>query len=112
MAIEAVGLPQTYRLAVDAVCYAGRVVYVGYANQEVSYNTTLFVRKELDIRGSRNALRVFPAVIRMLEARQQPFTDLVTRVVPFQETAQALEDWSKNPGAVAKILVDMKASQH
>jgi threonine dehydrogenase-like Zn-dependent dehydrogenase len=110
VAIEAVGLPQTFRLAVDAVCYAGRVVYVGYANQEVSYNTTLFVRKELDIRGSRNALRVFPAVIKMLEARQQPFTDLVSKVVPFEQTAQALEAWSGSPGAYAKILVDMKGS--
>ncbi len=102
VAIEAVGLPQTYRLAVDAVSYAGRVVYVGYANQEVSYNTTLIVRKELDIRGSRNALRVFPAVIKMLEGRQQPFTDLITRVFPFAETAQALEDWSQNPAPLPK----------
>ena len=31
VAIEAVGLPQTFRQAVKAVCYAGRVVYVGYA---------------------------------------------------------------------------------
>jgi threonine dehydrogenase-like Zn-dependent dehydrogenase len=108
VAIEAVGLPQTFRLAVDAVCYAGRVVYVGYANQEVAYNTTLFVRKELDIRGSRNALRVFPAVIKMLEARRQPFTDLVSKVFPVEATAQALEAWSENPGAFAKILVDLK----
>ena len=102
VAIEAVGLPQTFRLAVDAVCYAGRVVYVGYAKKEVSYDTTLFVRKELDIRGSRNALRVFPAVIKMLEARQQPFTDLITRVFPFAETAQALEDWSQNPAPLPR----------
>jgi threonine dehydrogenase-like Zn-dependent dehydrogenase len=105
VAIEAVGLPQTYRLAVDAACYAGRVVYVGYANQEVSYNTTNFVRKELDIRGSRNALRVFPAVIKMLEVRQQPFTDLITRVYPFNETRQALHDWDAAPGGFAKILI-------
>ena len=110
VAIEAVGLSQTYRLAIDAVCYAGRVVYVGYANQEVSYDTTHFVRKELDIRGSRNALRVFPAVIKMLAARQQPFSDLITRVVPFTETARALDDWNKNPGAFAKIMIDMKRS--
>ena len=105
MAIEAVGLPQTYRLAVDAVCYAGRVVYIGYANQEVSYNTTLFVRKELDIRGSRNALHVFPAVIKMLAARQQPFTDLITRAYPFDETEQALRDWDAAPSELAKLLI-------
>jgi threonine dehydrogenase-like Zn-dependent dehydrogenase len=53
------------------VAFAGRVVYVGYAKSEVCYDTTNFVRKELDIIGSRNVSRVFPAVIRMLEKRHQ-----------------------------------------
>lgn len=109
VAIEAVGLPQTYRLAVDAVCYAGRVVCVGYAKQEVCFDTALFVRKELDIRGSRNALRDFPAVIQMLEKRQQPFAELISRVYPFGETGQALADWDSNPGQMAKILIDVTA---
>ena len=108
VAIEAVGLPQTFRLAVDAVCYTGRVVYVGYAKKEVCFDTTHFVRKELDIRGSRNALRVFPAVIKMLEGRQQPFEELISRIYPAGETARALAEWDANPGSFTKILIDMK----
>jgi threonine dehydrogenase-like Zn-dependent dehydrogenase len=108
VAIEAVGLPQTFRQAVDVVCYAGRVVYVGYAKNEVCYDTTHFVRKELDIRGSRNALRVFPAVIQMLAGRRQPFGDLITRVYPAAETAQAFRDWEADPASFAKVLVDMR----
>jgi threonine dehydrogenase-like Zn-dependent dehydrogenase len=107
VAIEAVGLPQTFRQAVEAVCYAGRVVYVGYAKEEVCYDTTYFVRKELDIRGSRNALRVFPAVIGMMERRQQPFTDLVTRIYPSNQAARALRDWDAAPGEFTKILIDV-----
>jgi threonine dehydrogenase-like Zn-dependent dehydrogenase len=109
VAIEAVGLPETYRLAIDAVCYTGRVVYVGYAKHEVCFDTALFVRKELDIRGSRNALRVLPAVIQMLEKRQQPFAELISRIYPFQETALALADWDADPGKFAKILIDVQA---
>jgi threonine dehydrogenase-like Zn-dependent dehydrogenase len=108
VAIEAVGLPQTFRQAVDAVCYAGRVVYVGYAKNEVCYDTTGFVRKELDIRGSRNALRVFPAVIQMLEGRQQPFEELITRIYPIEQAERAFRDWDAEPGSFAKILVDMR----
>ena len=106
VAIEAVGLPQTYRLAIEAVCYAGRVVYIGYAKKEATFDTTDFVRKELDIRGSRNALRVFPAVIAMLERREQPFTDLISRVYPFEQTGRALAEWDANPGAVTKVLIE------
>jgi threonine dehydrogenase-like Zn-dependent dehydrogenase len=105
VAIEAVGLPGTFRLAIEAVSYAGRVVYVGYAKEPVTYVTTDFVRKELDILGSRNALRVFPAVIKMLEKRERPFGDLVTKVFPFASTAQALQSWDDNPARFTKILV-------
>jgi len=103
-----VGLPQTFRLAVEAVAFAGRVVYVGYAKKEVAYDTTPFVRKELDIMGARNALRVFPAVIKMLEQRRQPFMDLVTQVYPFAQAAAAFADWDANPGRFAKIMIDVK----
>ncbi len=109
VAIEAVGRPETYRLAVDAVCYAGRVVYIGYAKQEVCFDTTEFVRKELDIRGSRNALRVFPSVIQMLEQRAYPFSELISRVYPLEQTAQALADWNAAPGDYAKILIQLGA---
>jgi threonine dehydrogenase-like Zn-dependent dehydrogenase len=107
VAIEAVGLPQTYRLAVEAVAFAGRVVYVGYAKQNVSFDTTLFVKKELDVLGSRNALDVFPAVLEMLENKERPFPDLVTRVFPFAQTADALSYWDSNPAEVHKIQIEL-----
>ena len=109
VAIEAVGLPDTYRLAAEAVAYAGRVVYIGYAKEPVCFDTTDFVRKELDIRGSRNALRVFPAVIKMIEQRQQPFEALVSKVYPYTAAADALHDWDRAPGSFAKIMIDMHA---
>jgi L-galactonate 5-dehydrogenase len=108
VAIEAVGLPDTFRLAVDAACFAGRVVYIGYTKKEVSYNTQEFVRKELDILGSRNALRVFPAVISMIEQRRLPFIGLITRKYPLEQTLQAFQDWDSAPGKFIKILIDMK----
>lgn len=109
VAVEAVGLPETFRLAVEAVAFAGRVVYVGYAKSEVCYDTTDFVRKELDIVGSRNALRVFPAVIKMMQQRQQPFVDLITKIYPFERTAHAFQDWDAAPTKYTKILIDLKA---
>lgn len=111
VAIEAVGLPETYRLAVDAVCYAGRVVYVGYAEREVCYDVTDFVRKEIDILGSRNALHVFPSVIKMMEHRQFPFAELISRVYPFEEAARAFRDWDAKPGSFTKILIDLAESR-
>jgi threonine dehydrogenase-like Zn-dependent dehydrogenase len=107
--VEAVGLPATFRAAVEEVAFTGRVVYIGYAKEPVAYETKLFVQKELDVRGSRNALGDFAQVIRMLEAGCFPVQELITRVVPFARAGEALGEWDRNPAVVTRILVDLDA---
>ena len=104
--VEAVGSPATYRLAVDAVAFTGRVVCIGYSKQDVTFETRLFVQKELDIRGSRNAEPSdFRAVIRYLERGDCPVDALVSSVVDPENAWKALSDWSDNPGSVFRILL-------
>ena len=105
--IEAVGLPATYRAAVEEVAFTGRVVCIGYAKQPVEFETKLFVQKEVDIRGSRNALGEFADVIDMLEAGRFPVDDVITTVVPFDEAGEALRAWDADPAAFTKILVSL-----
>ena len=106
--VEAVGLPETFVAAVTEVAFAGRVVYIGYAGAPVTYDTAQFVKKELDILGSRNAtLEDFRAVIRMLERGNFPVNDTVTRVVPFEEAGEALRAWAADPRAVTRIHVEL-----
>ena len=104
--IEAIGLPQTFRAAVEEVAFTGRVVYIGYAKEPVAYETRLFVQKELDVLGSRNALpEDFRQVIRMLEEHRFPVDDAVSSIVPIEEAPDALRAWSDNPVRVTKIMV-------
>ncbi len=106
--IEAIGLPATFRAAVEEVAFTGRVVYIGYAKEQVAYETRLFVQKELDILGSRNAQREdFCEVIRMLEAHRFPVDDAVTHIVPIDETPAILEAWSREPARFTKIMVEV-----
>jgi len=107
--IEAVGLPATFRAAVDEVAFTGRVVYIGYTKSPVEYETRLFVQKELDILGSRNCLGDFPRVIEVLESGVFPTDDVITRTVSLDQAGRALEEWNENPADVTKIMVDMQA---
>ncbi len=103
--IEAVGSPVTYVMAVEEVGFTGRVVCIGYAKSEVSFQTKLFVQKELDIRGSRNALPGdFRAVINYLQAGHCPIEPFISRIISPEETASALNDWAAAPGKVFRIL--------
>lgn len=104
--IEAVGAPSTYRTAIDEVAFTGRVVYIGYAKSEVSFETKLFVSKELDIRGSRNALpEDFRAVIEYVKRNGVP-DEFVTAIYKPEEAKDALEYWRDNSGNVFRIFIE------
>jgi threonine dehydrogenase-like Zn-dependent dehydrogenase len=94
---------------VAEVSFAGRVVCIGYAGSEVALATQLFVQKEMDIRGSRNAQpEDFRQVIEYLQGGGFPLEDMLTRIVKPREAASALWEWSEEPGKVMKIVVDFK----
>ncbi len=105
--VEAIGLPETFRAAIELVAFTGRVVYVGYAKEPVTYETKLFVQKELDILGSRNALDEFPTVIAALQQGRFPVEAIISRTAPFEEAGDALQDWSDRPHAFTKILIEI-----
>ena len=104
--IEAVGSPATYVMAVEEVSFTGRVTYIGYSKTEVSFQTKLFVQKELDIRGSRNALPSdFRAVINYLKAGNCPVDELISNETGPDGAFDAMKEWASNPGKVFRILV-------
>jgi threonine dehydrogenase-like Zn-dependent dehydrogenase len=104
--VEAIGLPQTFRAAVEEVAFTGRVVYIGYAKAPVAYETRLFVQKELDILGSRNAApEDFREVIDMLQGHRFPVAEVVTATVPLEEAPTVLRAWSEDPESYTKIMV-------
>lgn len=110
--IEAVGSPVTYVMAVDEVGFTGRVVCIGYAKSPVEFQTKLFVQKELDIRGSRNALPAdFRAVINYLQTGVCPIDKLISRIAEPEEAAAAMADWAAAPGKVFRILVKFNPLQ-
>jgi threonine dehydrogenase-like Zn-dependent dehydrogenase len=107
--IEAIGLPETFVAAVREVAFTGRVVYIGYAKQPVAYDTKLFVQKELNIVGSRNALpEDFREVITMLEAGRFPVNEAVSTEIGMDEVPSVLERWSASPTAFRKIMVQVR----
>ena len=105
--IEAVGSPITYVMAVDEVAFAGRVVCIGYAKSNVEFQTKLFVQKELDIRGSRNAMPSdFRAVIRFFDEHPAfPKERLISAIATPETAEEVMKQWAEAPGKVFRILV-------
>ena len=105
--IEAVGAPATYLLAVSEVAFTGRIVCIGYAKENIALETRLFVQKELDILGSRNALpEDFRAVIAFIKKGIFPKEAIISDIYPPEKAQDALERWNANPGKVFRLLID------
>ncbi|MFY9151727.1 MAG: zinc-binding alcohol dehydrogenase family protein [Prolixibacteraceae bacterium] len=108
--IEAAGNPVTYKAAIDEVAFAGRVVCIGYAKDEIAFPTKLWVQKELEILGSRNANPSdFVAVIKYLKTSDLDENLLISKVVSPEEAPEAMKKWTENTGEILKILVRFSA---
>jgi threonine dehydrogenase-like Zn-dependent dehydrogenase len=105
--IEAVGNAFTQNQAVNEVAFTGRIVFIGYAKGGTEFVTKLFVQKELDIRGSRNAKPAdFRAVIHyMQQNRDYPKDELISAVATPQTAIDAMRQWAAAPAKVFRILV-------
>ncbi len=107
VAIEAVGIPSTFQNCIDAACFGGRVVLIGVGKQNLDFNFTLIQKKELNVYGSRNALKKdFLELIDMVNEKKVPLERIITDVYPFEEAGRAFEDFSKNPGDMLKVVID------
>lgn len=104
--IEAVGAPATYQMAINEVAFTGRVVCIGYAKAEIAFETKYFVMKELDIRGSRNAMpEDFRAVIEYVKRDPEVVEKFVSGVYLPEQAKEALDGWAANPEKVFRILI-------
>ncbi len=105
--IEAVGLPATFQCCIDASAFGGRICVIGIANKSLDFNYTVIQKKELNILGSRNALKEdFMEVIDLfLNGKIDPL-NIVTDQYPFQDAPKALEDFHSHSGSMLKVLLD------
>jgi L-gulonate 5-dehydrogenase len=105
VAFEAVGSPSTIRSAADMVASAGRVVIVGLCQKDVSLPGPMFVRKELEVIGSRLHQNTVQQVIAMLAAGEIDPQPMLNDVRPLDDYASALDDLQHRGSDFIKIAL-------
>lgn len=105
VAIEAAGLPATYRFALDVVASGGRVGCLGWVKGDVPIEARQIVFKELTIFGSRNATGELGEVVQLFEAGRVDPLRVVTDRVSLDAAPAAMTRWASAPGGIGKILV-------
>lgn len=106
--VEAVGLPQTFQRCLDAVCFGGRVVQIGVSKRTVdAFFFTIIQKKELNIFGSRNALKGdFLELIDWVKKDGAVLDKIVTNTYRWTDAPEAFADFDANAGEMLKVLLD------
>lgn len=105
--IEAVGLPSTFLNCIEAAAYGARVVQIGVGKKTVDFDFTLLQKKELNVFGSRNALKKdFLELIDSVKTGKVDLEKIVTNTYDFNEAAQAFSDFDKNAASMLKVVIN------
>lgn len=105
--IEAVGLPSTFQNCIDTAAFGGRMVLIGVGKENLDFNFTMIQKKELNVFGSRNALKPdFLELIDLVKEGKIPLEKIITNVYKFDESPRAFQELSENAGSMLKVIID------
>lgn len=106
--IEAVGLPNTFQNCLDAACFGARVVLIGVSKRNIDdFFFTIIQKKELNIYGSRNAMKKdFLELIDLVKAGGVALDKIVTNTYKWTDAPKAFEDFAANAGKMLKVVID------
>src|SRR6056297_97562 len=101
---EATGALPIIRQTIDVAANAGRIVFTGHPKSDVELPTGLFIKKELDVRGSRTSAGEFPEAIQLIDTGKVNVESIVSATVDFTELPSYLTHMAENPQQYVKVV--------
>lgn len=107
--VDATGSHKSMSHALNYVGFAGRLVYVGITQQELTFpHAPVMHRRELTLLASRNALAGdFARIIGLIEEGRINTTPWITHRSKFEELPEDFPAYTKPESGVIKAMVDL-----
>lgn len=107
IAIEAIGNPATMKDAFSTLRPGGRLVVIGYSDQEVALNAGRVMYREMEIRGSLGCRPVdYPRVIELARTGRVEVASLVTARFPLAEINAGLDTLRAGRGIRSVVVME------
>lgn len=104
--IEACGAPETFLGCIDSCAFAGNIILIGNGKRETNFVHSVILKKELNIHGSRNALKDdFINNIDLVALGKADVMKMVSGVYEMNDAVSAFEALKNNNGTLAKLLI-------
>lgn len=104
--IEACGRPETFLMCIDEAAYAANIILIGNGKRETTFLHSIILKKELNIFGSRNAMKQdFLDNIELAASGKVDLMKMVSGVYEMDKAAEAFDALAHNNGDLAKLLI-------
>ncbi len=104
--IEACGAPETFINCIDSCAFAGNIILIGNGKRDTTFLHSVILKKELNIHGSRNALKDdFINNIDLVAGNKADVMKMVSGIYDMEKAADAFESLKNNNGTLAKLLI-------
>ncbi len=104
--IEACGAPETFLGCIDSAAFASNIILIGNGKRETNFVHSIILKKELNIHGSRNALKDdFINNIDTVASGKADVMKMVSSVYDMADALDAFKALANNDGTLAKILI-------
>ena len=104
--IEACGAPETFLGCIDSAAFAANIILIGNGKRETSFVHSVLLKKELNVHGSRNALKDdFINNIDLVASGKADVMKMVSGVYDMADALDAFKALANNDGTLAKLLI-------
>ena len=107
--IEACGAPETFLGCIESAAFAANIILIGNGKRETNFLHSVILKKELNIHGSRNALKAdFLNNIDLVATRKADVMKMVSGIYEMEEALDAFKALANNDGTLAKLLIHIQ----
>lgn len=104
--IEACGAPETFLGCIDCAAFAANIILIGNGKRETNFVHSVLLKKELNVHGSRNALKAdFLNNIDLVAEGKADVMKMVSGVYEMDDAIGAFNALAHNDGTLAKLLI-------
>lgn len=104
--IEACGAPETFLGCIDNAAFAANIILIGNGKRETTFNHSILLKKELNVHGSRNAMKSdFIDNISLVADGKADVMKMVSGIYDMDKAVDAFRALANNDGTLAKLLI-------
>lgn len=106
--IEAVGQSATFLNCIDAAAFGADIILIGNGKKETTFNHSILLKKELNVYGSRNALKKdFLELIDLISSGKINVDHIVSDIFDKEDAIKGFDALVHNDGNRFKVLIKM-----